>query len=80
MVQVVVESDGYLAASRDTDRAGSSVELVAPDVVGSHVADEAIVLPVLGLADGSPLWSSVDDGNGVCNLAGILVSSISTRP
>lgn len=65
VVQVIVEGDGHLIASRNTDCIGSGIKLVAPDVVGSHVADEAIVLPVLGLADRGPVRSSVDDGERV---------------
>lgn len=65
MVEGVVESDSDLVTSRDTDGVVTRVELVAPDVVGGHIADEAIVLVVLGLANGSPCWSIIDDGDVV---------------
>lgn len=65
MVKGVVEGDGDLVASRDTDGVVSRVELVAPDVVGGHVADEAIVLPVLCLANGGPCRGIINDGDVV---------------
>lgn len=65
MVEGVVEGDGDLVAGRDTDGVVSRVELVAPDVVGGHIADEAVVLPVLCLAYGGPCRSIINDGDGV---------------
>lgn len=65
MVEGVVESDSDLFTSRDTDGVVTRAELVAPNVVGGHIADEAIVLEVLGLANGSPCWSIIDDGDVV---------------
>lgn len=65
MVEVVVESDSDLVASCDTDGIVTRAELVAPDVVGGHIADEAIVLVVLGLANSSPCRSIINDGDVV---------------
>lgn len=70
MVEIVVERGRYLLAGRDGDGLVRHVELVAPDVAGRHVAHEAIVLPVLGLADGGPFWCALDDRESVCGRLG----------
>lgn len=44
--------------------------MVATDVVRRHVADEAIVLPVLCLADSGPLYCSLDNRDGVYHRMG----------
>lgn len=65
VVEVIVESDRNLVASSDTDGVVTRVELIAPDIVGGHIADEAVVLPVLGLANSSPCGSIINDGDVV---------------
>lgn len=66
MVQSVVEGGGDLSSGRDADGVGTGVELVAADVVRGHVADEAVVLPVVGLADSGPVCGTVDARECVC--------------
>jgi hypothetical protein len=47
---------------------------VAADVLAGYIADEAVVLVVLGLADSGPGRGAVDDGEGVCEkLVGFVV-------
>ena len=52
---------GYAKGAR-----GTGLELVAADVGAGDVADEAVVLPVLGLADVDPGTVAVDGGKSVC--------------
>ena len=52
---------GYAKGAR-----GTGLELVAADVGAGDVADEAVVLPVLGLADVDPGTVAVDGGESVC--------------
>lgn len=66
MIQIIVEGDGNFSTSRNADGARSRAELVAPDVAGGHITNEAIILPVLSLAHSGPCWSTIDDGNVVC--------------
>lgn len=60
MVEGIVEANGDLAAGCDGDGRVGLLKLVAADVAGCHVADEAIVLPVLGLAHSSPDGRALD--------------------
>ena len=72
VVSVRVDADLYIRASSNSGGRCSCLELVAADVVALHVADESIVLPVLGLTDTSPgcgtvdAWESVLRGQLAC--------------
>lgn len=70
VVEIVVERGGYRLAGRNRDGVVRRFELIAPDVTGRHVAHEAIILPVLGLADGRPLCCSLNDGESICGGGG----------
>lgn len=65
MVRAGVDADFDGRARGDGLGRVAGVELVAPDVAGGHVADEAVVLPVLGLADDGPGSGAVDAGERV---------------
>jgi hypothetical protein len=56
--------DVDLDARAGCDRHGlvAGVELVATDVTARHVADETVVLPVLGLAHSTPCRGTVNNG------------------
>ena len=60
MVSIRVDADLYVRASSNSGGRCSCLELVAADVVALHVANESIVLPVLGLTDTSPGCGTVD--------------------
>lgn len=70
MVQSIVEGCGDGVAGRDADGVSAGFELVAADVVRVHVADEAVVLPVVGLANGCPVCGAVDAWEGICEVDG----------
>lgn len=61
VVGIGIDVDGDLSSCSDGCSRLTSTELVAADVAAGYIADEAIVLPVLGLSDGSPGRASVDE-------------------
>ena len=73
MIGVRVNVDLDTRTGGNGDRLLSSTKLVATDVTASHIANEAIVLPVLRLADCRPGRITIDDRKGVYEL---LVSDV----
>ena len=63
-VGVDVDLDGGACCDAGGGLAGA--ELVAADVAAGDAADEAVVLPVLGLAHVGPAGAAVDEGESVC--------------
>lgn len=61
MIQIIVERRRDGLASRYRDCRVARGQLVAPDIARGHVANEAIVLPVLGLTNGSPGWFTLNN-------------------
>jgi hypothetical protein len=69
VVGVGVDVDFDAGAGCDADGGLAWAELVAADVAAGDGADEAVVLPVLGLSDCGPLCAAVDDGQSVCEVS-----------
>lgn len=65
MVGVGVDADFNTGTSGDGHGGSARLQLVAADIVAGDITDEAIVLPVLGLADVSPRYAAVDAGESV---------------
>jgi hypothetical protein len=65
VVCVGIDIDFYAGSCGHGDSLVTWLQLVASDVAARHVSNEAIVLPVLGLADGAPGGGSVDGGEGI---------------
>lgn len=65
MVGVGVDADFDAGTSGDGHGGSAGLQLVAADVVAGDIADEAIVLPVLGLTDVRPRYTAVDAGESV---------------
>lgn len=70
VVQGVVEGGGDGVTGCNADAVGSCVQLVATDVVRGHIADVAVVLPVVGLAYDSPVCGAVEARECVCWVGG----------
>lgn len=56
-----IDVDLHVRSGGDTDGLVTSLELVAADVAACHIANEAVVLPILGLADSTPSRRTIDD-------------------
>lgn len=65
MVCVGVDVDFDAGSCGYGDRLITRIELVASNVTARHISNKAVVLPVLGLADGAPGGGPVDSGEGV---------------
>lgn len=76
MVGTGVNVDSDLSSCSDGCSGLAGVELVAADVAAGYIADEAIVLPVLGLTDRCPGCASVDQRECVWMYISILLSHL----
>lgn len=66
MVGARVDIDIYFGSSSNAHGSFAWAELITTNVVTAYVADETIVLPVLGLSHCGPWGTTVDERECVC--------------